>query len=168
MPDDINVYNRGEMGYTQPIHATLPFRGDNIKRAYYSASVHTFLHDREDLILGELTRHHQFSLEELQKHAWIEQVRILKVSLQQLPDCHVMFEYAIPRMGKRVDVVILYAGIVFVLEFKVGASGYTKAAVEQVLDYALDLKNFHESSHTKKIIPIVIATEAPSDRKSVV
>lgn len=132
-----------------------------MERAYYSASVSDFLNAGEALILGELTRHHQFSLEDLQKNAWIEQIMILKSSLQQLPDCHVVFEYAIPRMGKRVDVVILYAGIVFVLEFKVGETAYPRGAVEQVLDYALDLKNFHENSHTKMIVPIVVATEAP-------
>jgi hypothetical protein len=50
---------------------------------------------------------------------------------------------------------------VFVIEFKVGASQYEKYAIDQTLDYSLDLKNFHEQSHNKKIVPIVVATEAP-------
>jgi hypothetical protein len=64
-------------------------------------------------------------------------------------------------MGKRVDVVLLLNDTVFVIEFKVGASQYEKYAIDQTLDYSLDLKNFHEQSHNKKIVPIVVATEAP-------
>ncbi|MHC4233006.1 MAG: DUF2075 domain-containing protein, partial [Planctomycetota bacterium] len=69
-------------------------------------------------------------------------------------------EYSIPRMGKRVDNILLIDGIVFVLEFKVGEESYPLYALDQALDYALDLKNFHEQSHTKKIIPILISTHA--------
>ena len=64
-------------------------------------------------------------------------------------------------MGKRVDVVLLIQGIVFVVEFKVGSSTYSSDALDQVLDYALDLKNFHEQSHNLPIVPILIATESP-------
>jgi hypothetical protein len=63
-------------------------------------------------------------------------------------------------MGKRVDNILLIDGIVFVLEFKVGEESYPLYALDQALDYALDLKNFHEQSHTKKIIPILISTHA--------
>ena len=132
-----------------------------MSRAYYSASVEKFHSDSNDFILGQLTRHHQFALEDLQRNAWIAQIAILKNSLAQLQDCHLAFEYAIPRMGKRVDVVILYQGVVFVLEFKVGERAYPGAAIEQGLDYSVDLKNFHEQSHKRAIVPIIVATEAP-------
>lgn len=132
-----------------------------MSREYYSASVEEFIDAKPDLILGELTRNHQFALEDLQRNAWVSQVEILKHSLIQLPNCHVAFEYTIPRMGKRVDVVILYSGVVFVLEFKVGEKKHTKSAIEQGLDYSIDLKNFHEQSHYRSIVPIIIATEAP-------
>lgn len=132
-----------------------------MSRAYYSASVDKFKNDRDDLILGELTRNHQFALEDLQRNAWIAQITILKNSLSLLQDSHIAFEYAIPRMGKRVDVIILYQGVVFVLEFKVGEETYPNAAIEQALDYAVDLKNFHEQSHQRTIVPIIISTEAP-------
>jgi len=82
--------------------------------------------------------------------------------LTNLPGSYLAFEYAIPRMGKRVDVVILYLGVVFVLEFKVGEKSYPNSALEQGLDYSVDLKNFHEQSHYRAIVPIIIATEAPS------
>jgi hypothetical protein len=132
-----------------------------MSRAYYSASVEKFHSDSNDFILGQLTRHHQFALEDLQRNAWIAQVTILKNSLTQLQDSHLAFEYAIPRMGKRVDVVILYQGVVFVLEFKVGERTYPNAAIEQGLDYSVDLKNFHEQSHQRAIVPIIVSTEAP-------
>ena len=73
-----------------------------------------------------------------------------------------MFEFAIPRMGKRADVVLLIDGIVLVLEFKVGSETFDRHAIEQVHDYALDLKNFHIGSHDLPIIPVVIATAASS------
>lgn len=131
-----------------------------MNRSYYSASTEKFLKDDPDLILGELSRHHQFALEDLQRNAWMAQIEILQKELKKIPDSHIAFEYAIPRMGKRVDVIILYKGRVFVLEFKVGAHEYSNFAVEQALDYSIDLKNFHEQSHSREIIPLVIFTEA--------
>jgi len=131
-----------------------------VKRAYYSNPIPAFLDDPENSILGSLTLHHEFSLVDLQRNSWLFQIRILKKLLSSLNDGHVLFEYSIPRMGKRVDVVLLLNGIVFVLEFKVGDDQYTNHAVDQVLDYSLDLKNFHAESHNKKIVPILVATEA--------
>jgi len=133
-----------------------------MSRAYYSASLEKFFNDSSDSILGELTRQHQFALEDLQRNAWISQIAILKNELTSLPESYIAFEYAIPRMGKRVDVVILYLGVVFVLEFKVGEKLYPNSALEQALDYSVDLKNFHEQSHSRAIVPIIIATEAPN------
>lgn len=133
-----------------------------MSRAYYSATLKDFLNSSNDRILGELTRNHQFALEDLQKNAWISQVEILKASLSTLTDCFIAFEYAIPRMGKRVDVILLYSGVVFALEFKVGEKTYPSSAIEQSLDYAIDLKNFHEQSHDKAIVPVIVSTNAPS------
>ena len=45
---------------------------------------------------------------------------------------------------------------------KVGDSEYRKSTADQVMDYALDLKYFHELSADRYIIPISIPTEAPS------
>jgi len=52
-------------------------------------------------------------------------------------------------------VVLTAAGIVFVLEFKVGSRHFEAAASDQVVDYALDLKNFHEPSHDVAIAPVL-------------
>ena len=86
---------------------------------------------------------------------------LLQRGLAAVPDAWLAFEFAIPRMGKRADAIVILSGIVFVLEFKVSAETFTGAAIEQVTDYALDLKNFHSASHSRIIIPVVIATDAP-------
>ena len=65
-------------------------------------------------------------------------------------------------MGQRIDVIILIGAVIFVLEFKIGEKDYSSNALDQVMDYALDLKNFHESSHEQFIAPILIATKAKS------
>ena len=145
----------------------MPNKVKHISRAYYSASSDKFLSDEADQILGELARHHSFALEDLQRNAWVSQIEILQGELRQLSNFFIAIEYTIPRMGNRVDVIILYSGLVFVLEFKVGEKKCSNSAIEQVLNYALDLKNFHEQSHSKKIIPIVVATEAPTQEYSV-
>jgi len=133
-----------------------------MKRSYYANTIKQFLQDSDNGILGELVRHHEFALEDLQRNAWINQIQILKqLFTGYTKNAFILFEYAIPRMGKRVDVVLLIEGSVFVLEFKVGEKIYSNYAIEQALDYSLDLKNFHEQSHQRHIVPIVVATEAP-------
>jgi hypothetical protein len=140
-----------------------------MRRSYYSNSVQAFLKDSESSILGKLTRHHEFALEDLQKNAWIGQILILKKALVSYNgNAHIYFEYSIPRMGKRVDVILLLKGLIFVLEFKVGEIRYSNHAIEQALDYSLDLKNFHEQSHLRRIIPVVVATEAPVIKNKIV
>ena len=74
-------------------------------------------------------------------------------------NAQIIFEYEIPRLGKRIDVVLLLRGIIFCLEFKVGQKDAIQTDVEQVMDYALDLKNFHRFSHNKVIVPILIPTK---------
>jgi hypothetical protein len=130
-----------------------------MSRAYYAAPIESFIHEKPQAIFGVLADRYEFDLEEQQKVAWIAEIDFLKHSLVQIPG-YVFFEFSIPRMGKRVDVVLISNGIIFVLEFKVGESHYPGYALEQVMDYALDLKNFHETSHTCPIVPLLVATEA--------
>ena len=129
-------------------------------RSYYSQKLEDFFTENTDFILGKLTKNHQFTLEEQQRNAWIKQIDILKNELHGLNSGRILFEYSIPRMGKRVDVVLIYSGFVFVIEFKVNATQYHSADIEQCLDYALDLKNFQEGSHNISLIPILISTKA--------
>jgi hypothetical protein len=126
--------------------------------AYYDAPIRAFLEADEASILGTLVQHHGFALEYQQRDAWLGQIRLLKPALSAVKCGHILFEFAIPRMGKRADVILLINGTIFVLEFKVGASAFERTAIEQVHDYALDLKNFHKGSHDLPIIPVVVAT----------
>lgn len=129
-------------------------------RSYYQSSIQDFLSSSNDLILGNLAQHHEFVLEDLQKHAWLAQIDILKANLVGIAKGRLYFEYSIPRMGKRADNILIIRNLIFVIEFKVGESFYSATAKNQVIDYCLDLKNFHSQSHDKKIIPILVATEA--------
>lgn len=131
-----------------------------LRPAYYSAVVGEFLRADPDAIYGVLGRHHSHSQELAQKHAWLEQIALLKKGLAGVPQAWIALEFAIPRMGKRADAIVILDDIIFVVEFKVRAEIFTSAAIEQVTDYALDLKNFHAGSHDRIIIPVVIATEA--------
>ncbi|MCH6201988.1 DUF2075 domain-containing protein [Aquiflexum sp. LQ15W] len=131
-------------------------------RSYYSNSVSDFLIDNGDKILGQLIRNHDFPAENLQRNAWIKQIDILKSTLKPFTRGRIYFEFAIPRMGKRVDNILIIDDFIFVIEFKVGDSEYQKHAIEQAVDYCLDLQNFHEGSHHEKIAPILISTKAPS------
>lgn len=128
------------------------------KSAYYQASIQEFIEAESDAILGALAKHHRFSLEQQQKFAWQFQIESLKRCLPGDLQGSLFFEFSIPRMGKRADVVLMTGGVVFVVEFKVGSSDADRYAIEQVHDYALDLKNFHRGSHHLPIVPILIPT----------
>ncbi|NVN99196.1 MAG: DUF2075 domain-containing protein [Geobacteraceae bacterium] len=130
-----------------------------MSRAYYSDLIATFQKKSSDEILGQLTRVSQFSDLQSQKQAWLYQIKLLKTILKTY-DGAIYFEFDIPRMGRRIDVVLLLGPAIFVLEFKVGEQDFTAYGADQVWDYALDLKNFHDTSHERYIVPILIATDA--------
>ena len=130
-----------------------------MRREYYSDTITNFLKTSSNEILGELAKSSEFALEQTQRDAWIEEIRILQKILQSHKGS-IYFEYSIPRMGKRIDVVLLISSVILVLEFKVGEKDFTSYAIDQVWDYSLDLKNFHETSHECFIAPILIATKA--------
>lgn len=89
-------------------------------RAYYSGSISSFLTAEEDHILGRLMIEDSFRTEDIQKNVWRAEIQILKEQLASLPDGEIAFEFTIPRMGHRVDAVLIIQGIIFLLEFKVG------------------------------------------------
>jgi hypothetical protein len=128
-------------------------------RAWYGAPITEFLQTQPDTVIGRLARNSDFAFLPTQKDAWLAQISLLQSCLVGLTGS-VFFEFNIPRMGRRVDTVLLIGPVVFVIEFKVGESVFERAAVDQVWDYALDLKNFHEASHSVSIVPVLIATGA--------
>jgi hypothetical protein len=133
-----------------------------MKRYYYSNSIAQFLSDDTDSIYGRIALNSEFAVEQNQKNAWVSQIELLKELLKNLNGT-IYFEYSIPRMGKRVDVLLIVGQAIFVVEYKVGEKQYPSYAVDQVVDYALDLKNFHATSHDRFMMPILIATEATDE-----
>lgn len=128
-----------------------------VSRAWYRAPVRVFCEESPDSIIGKLAINNAFDLVLEQKSAWIKQIDILKHELSGFEGT-LFFEFNVPRMGKRIDAVLLSGPVVFVLEFKVGATEFESSALDQAWDYALDLKNFHQGSHEAVILPILIAT----------
>lgn len=132
-----------------------------MRKAYYQATTAEFLLADSSFILGELARAHGFALEHQQRRAWLDQIDVIKAAITSSADAHVLFEFAIPRMGKRADTIIVLCNAILVIEFKVGSDTFDASAIDQVHDYALDLKNFHLGSHDVPIVPILCATDAP-------
>lgn len=128
-------------------------------RAWYSASIADFLTAPPEAVFARLADNRDFDLIANQKEAWQQQIALLRTQLTGLEGL-ICFEFTIPRMGRRIDVVLILGPVVFVIEFKVGETDFTRAALTQAWDYALDLKNFHAASHNAAIVPILVATEA--------
>lgn len=118
-----------------------------------------------DKAIAELASHHvgMFSLEEAQLFAWQQEFLVLTPVAYTYPACTIAFEYMIPRMGRRVDAMLLVDDYIFVVEFKAGEESYPTVAASQVTDYAFDLKSFHEGSHKRTLFPILVCTEAPAN-----
>ena len=127
--------------------------------AFYAESITSFLSQSKEHILGKLSRPRIFPITPAQSAAWEDQIVILKNTLQEV-DGYLCLEFDVPRIGSRIDAVVISGGCIFVLEFKVGEISYHREAINQVWDYALDLKNFHRESHNAPIIPILICTQA--------
>jgi hypothetical protein len=130
-----------------------------MNRAYYSDSIANFVSTKRNDIIGTISLCSEFADDPLQKSAWAEEIRILQNVIAPFSGS-IYLEYSIPRMGKRIDTLLVINHLLFVLEFKIGEAGYPATAVDQVWDYALDLKYFHETSHDQFIIPILICTGA--------
>ena len=132
------------------------------QRWAYASSIERFLAEDRLVVLGHLTDHSDFPVEQAQTLAWLKEIDLLRLLLTGLGERGALYlEFAIPRLGKRIDAVLILDHVVFVLEFKVGERDYAAAAIDQVWDYALDLKHFHEPSHRLPIAPVLIATGAP-------
>ena len=128
-------------------------------RFWYGASIEEFVGASAEQIVGQLTLNSSFDIDRTQAAAWLAEIEFLQSKLSDLAGS-IFFEFNIPRMGRRIDVVLVIGPVIFAVEFKVGEKTFDRSAIDQVWDYGLDLKNFHEASHDASIIPILIATEA--------
>ncbi len=134
---------------------------------YYSDSIESFLKQSTEEIIGLISLANQFDQILTQNRAWEQQIRILKATLIDQSG-KIYFEFSIPRLGKRVDCLVIIKNVVFVIEFKVGEHKYLNYDLDQVWDYALDLKNFHQPSHLVVLVPILVASEAKNSQLDVV
>ena len=132
-----------------------------MSRCLYNSSFREFIDNEESSILGVLCENYHGNALTTTIEAWKNEISIMKKVLfdYKNSDGEIIFEYDIPRLGKRIDVTLLLDGIIFCLEFKVGETRILEADIDQVLDYALDLKNFHKFSQDNLIVPILIATK---------
>lgn len=129
-------------------------------RAYLSIAAENVRHQSDSALFGELAKKLPFALEPTQTFAWEYQIQHLRQLAIDLPDAHFFMEFLIPRMGRRADLIVINAGIIFVVEYKLGARQFDRSSLDQVYGYGLDLKHFHETSHDRPVVPILVATEA--------
>lgn len=133
-------------------------------RCLFYSDFSLFLYKDIDSVFGALCDNYHGDALTTTREAWKSEIEIMRDVVSKLNDRdgQIIFEYDIPRLGKRIDLVLLYRGIVFCIEFKVGESRILEGDIDQVLDYALDLKNFHKFSQDKVIVPILVATNFPN------
>lgn len=130
-------------------------------RCLYDSDIKSFLNKEKETVLGILCERYHGDALTTTRDAWMKEIEVMQTTLIPWSDTdgRIIFEYDIPRLGKRIDVVLLLNGIVFCLEFKAGQSSILEGDLDQVLDYALDLKNFHKLSQDALIVPILVATK---------
>ena len=107
-------------------------------RCLYSSDIESFLTRNRNEVLGILCDGYHGVLQTTQSDAWASEIDILQKALLPWNDSNgkIIFEYDIPRLGKRVDVVLLLNGIIFCIEFKAGQTEILVGDVDQVLDYS--------------------------------
>ena len=148
---DANSHTRIDATTGAPI--LTPF----LRRAWYAASFADFLAHSVDEVIGQLTNSSNRSIELEQRDAWRAEIEFLRQWVGGRSGT-VLLEFNIPRMGLRADAVLLLGGCVVILEFKVGETSVAQQGLAQVWQYALDTKNFHETSHSVPVIPVLIPT----------
>jgi hypothetical protein len=130
--------------------------------AWYAAPTEVFIAETPNSIIGQLSKNSGFDIDTSQRDAWLEEIRLLQAILDGVQGW-VYLEFEVPRLGSRIDAVIVTTRSVIPIEFKVGARSYFSADRDQTWDYALDLKNFHEPSRDVWIFPILVATLASDE-----
>jgi hypothetical protein len=130
-------------------------------RAYISIPAHEIGGASSAELLGQLAHRLPFAIDPTQRAAWEYQIGHLRILATELPSAHFFMEFLIPRMGRRADLIVLQDGIIFVVEYKLGERQFSRSNIAQVCGYGLDLKYFHETSHHRRIVPILVATDAP-------
>jgi hypothetical protein len=136
------------------------------QRSYYSGTLTEFCAADPNEIFARMARRNDFDLTGTQREAWLEEAELLQRVLTRHSGA-LYLEFTVPRMGRRIDAVVIIGPVIFVLEFKVGEQMFSSQDEDQVVDYALDLHNFHEGSHDAYIAPVLICTRARRDRQRI-
>ena len=133
--------------------------------AYYRAPLRRFVQESASSILGDLAVANgdaRFPLAPEAIDAWRLQLPTLMNGCAKLlaavpaaADYELLLEYPIPRVGKRIDAVLLMNDVIVAIETKTGHA--PTAAERQVDDYAIYLACFHEPSAGRTIVPLVIS-----------
>lgn len=127
------------------------------QRFYYSDTITNFLSRSCSEIVGKLALASQYDINDETLKSWEEEIETMRESLSPFKGRgSVYFEYNIPRMGRRADVIVVIDSVIFVLEYKTSEQKFSREALVQVWDYALDLKNFQEGSLDRILIPILV------------
>lgn len=143
--------------------------------AFYRAVLAEFLSDDSARIVGLLAAGNQHNeLQKRQIKAWEREIEVLKLSCGDLirlapsaAQWSLLLEYPIPRRHKRLDAVLLAVDVIFCLEFKTEDKAYSLQPQRQAEDYALDLRDFHEASRDRRIVPVVVVPKAAPAEASV-
>lgn len=140
-------------------------------RSWYKAPIKKFIDQDINTIIGQLSQgsaRDGFAVEQAQLDAWLGEINILKNQLQGVENATLFLEFVIPRMGKRIDAVLLIHSDrphIVLLEFKIGQSKIIAKDVDQVIDYKLELKNFHLGSHNSHIFPVLVISGYDGDKQ---
>ena len=136
--------------------------------AWFKENLARFAHlNREDIVGRLSTRNNDENLDALrsQQESWRHTTDGLiassKIWLHSHPEAEewtILLEYELPRRSRRVDGVILARDVVVLIEFKDGATGFGRADRWQAEQYALDIRDFHDASRGREIVPFLVAT----------
>lgn len=132
--------------------------------AWFASDIPSFLAASRDEVLGRLAARSHFAVDLTQRDAWQQEIAILREALVGIQGW-LFLEFDVPRLGSRIDAVVVTEGAVIPIEFKVGKREFDRADYDQAWDYALDLKNFHAASHDASIFPLLLATDAAERRE---
>jgi hypothetical protein len=135
--------------------------------AYYRTTLADYLDTDKAIVLGVITQS-QTGTTPQQQQAWMAQLEMLESAAkdwtERLDAAHwgLLFEYRMLRLHRRIDLVLLADDLIFVIEFKIGSDTFLSSDLQQTEDYALDLRDFHDESADRIILPILCCSSAPA------
>ena len=84
---------------------------------YYSDTIEQFLAKSTQEIIGFISLANQFDSNRNQNQSWEQQIPLLKKALEGFKGM-LFLEFSIPRMGKRVDCLLIIQDIVLLLSLR--------------------------------------------------